>query len=63
MRTRTFDAIVELLGDGEWHTSQELAASTRYPDRWIDELRRESLVEVDEQDGHTRVRLAVAAAA
>jgi hypothetical protein len=60
MRTKTFESIVALLGDGEWHTPQELATTTRYPDQWIDELRRESLVEVEEQHGQTRVRLAVA---
>jgi hypothetical protein len=63
MRTRTFDAIVTLLADGEWHTPDELATETRYPERWIEELSRESLVEVEAQHGQVRVRLRVEAAA
>jgi hypothetical protein len=57
MRTKTFDAIVELLRDREWHTVAELATRTWYPDHWVRQLRRESLVEVDEQHGQTLVRL------
>jgi hypothetical protein len=52
----SFDAIVELLRDREWQTPDELASKTRYADQWIRELRRESVLEVDEQDGRTLVR-------
>jgi hypothetical protein len=60
MRTRTFESIIELLADRRWHTENELAEKTRYPSHWIDELRRESLLETDERDGQIVVRLRTA---
>jgi hypothetical protein len=57
MRTKTFDSIVELLRDREWHTPDELATRTRYPDHWIAQLHRESLLDVEEHHGRTVVRL------
>jgi hypothetical protein len=57
MRTKTFDAIVELLRDRQWHTSDELGTKTRYPQQWIDQLRRESLLEIDDRQGQVLVRL------
>ncbi|HEY7179213.1 MAG TPA: hypothetical protein VH305_08565 [Gaiella sp.] len=63
MRTKTFDAILELLADRRWHTENELAERTRYPDHWIDELRRESALEIEERDGQTLIRLRAGVAA
>ena len=57
MRTKTFDSIVELLGDTQWHARGEIAERTRYADEWIAQLRREAIVETDEKDGQTLVRL------
>jgi hypothetical protein len=41
----------------------ELAETTRYPDHWIDELRRESVLGIDERDGQTLIRLRAGVAA
>lgn len=57
MRTKTFDSIVELLHDREWHVASELGQKTRYPDQWIETLRRESVLEVADRDGQRLVRL------
>jgi len=57
MRTKTFDSIVALLGDLQWHSALEVEERTRYADLWIDELRRESLLDTDERDGELLVRL------
>ena len=57
MRTHTFNAIVELLGDRRWHTASEVAERTRYPSEWITELQRESVIETGELDGELVVRL------
>jgi hypothetical protein len=50
----TFDRIVSVLADRNWHTRGELARVTPYPDWWLEELRHERL-ELAE-DGE-RVRL------
>jgi len=57
MRTRTFNAIVELLEDRRWHTASEVARKTRYADEWIIALQQESVVETGELDGELAVRL------
>jgi len=57
VRTKTFDSIVEVLHDRQWHSRSEVAEKTPYADEWIDELRRESVVETDERDGQMVVRL------
>ena len=56
-RTKTFNAIVDALQDGQWHSLDEVAEKTRYADEWIDALQRESILETDEQDGQLLVRL------
>jgi hypothetical protein len=55
---RTFQAIVELLNDGRWHPSQDLAAVAAFPDEWLRELSAEGVLDVSEPapDG-TLVRL------
>ena len=57
MRTRTFNSIVELLEDRQWHRASEIAEKTRYASEWIIELQRESVVETGELDGELVVRL------
>jgi hypothetical protein len=34
----TFERVLDLLSDGEWHTKAELAEITRYPQHWVREL-------------------------
>jgi hypothetical protein len=57
VRTRTYNAIVGLLEDRQWHAASEVAEKTRYADEWINELQRESVVEKDVRNGETVVRL------
>ena len=40
-REKTFPAVVSLLGDGQWHAGDELAAVTTFPQEWLRELERE----------------------
>ena len=34
----TYDRILQLLADGEWHTEDELEALAYFPRKWIKEL-------------------------
>jgi hypothetical protein len=45
---RTFDAIVRVLGDGAWHTVDDLKDATNYPGEWVEELEAEGVVDVTE---------------
>jgi len=45
---RTFEAILEVLRDGAWHSLEDVSAATRYPGDWVTELRAEGVVEVEE---------------
>ena len=36
------------LGDGAWHTIEDLRAATRFPSDWVDELQAEGIVDVKE---------------
>ena len=40
-RELTFPAVVSLLGDGQWHAGEELAAVATFPQEWLRELERE----------------------
>jgi len=42
----TFDAILEMLDDGAWHTLDDLRAVSRYPAEWAKELNSEGVVEM-----------------
>ena len=46
----TYERVVNILADGAWHRFEELRTVSRYPDRWLDELRRDGL-EVEEVNG------------
>jgi hypothetical protein len=39
-RELTFPAVVGLLGDGQWHAGEELAAVATFPQEWLRELER-----------------------
>jgi hypothetical protein len=52
----TFERIVAVLSDREWHSREELAELTPYPEWWLEELRHEQL-EVVEDAERERVRL------
>jgi hypothetical protein len=45
---RTFESIVRVLDDGAWHTVVDLQDVTSYPSEWVDELRAEGVLDVDE---------------
>jgi hypothetical protein len=48
IRTRTFNAVMELLRDGAWHTVDDLRAVARFPSDWVEELAAEGLVDVNQ---------------
>ena len=43
LRLSTFDRIVAVLADREWHTLGELTAVTPYAEWWLEELRHDHL--------------------
>jgi hypothetical protein len=53
-RVTTFERVVSVLSDREWHTREELAELTPYPDWWLDELQHERIEIVKDGD---RVKL------
>jgi len=59
MRTqRTFEAIRNVLDDGAWHRFDELKDATHFPADWVNQLRREGLVEASDDGETARIRLA-----
>ena len=63
MKSRhTFDRITRVLEDGSWHELDDLRAATSFPEAWVKELAAEGVIDAIEEDGKTRVRLAVSAA-
>lgn len=54
---RTFEAIVALLKDGRWHAPDDLRAATQFPHHWVEELRAEGLLDVEQTGGSVLVRL------
>lgn len=47
--TSTYQRVKELLDDGEWHSLDELKAVSSFPERWIEELRRDGLDVVEDK--------------
>jgi len=48
----TYDRVKKVLSDGRWHTMDELREVSYFPERWIEELRRDGLEVVeDSQEG------------
>jgi hypothetical protein len=52
-----WDRVFSLLSDGDWHSENELAAITRYPQYWIREVGESGYLLERDQLG--RMRLAV----
>jgi hypothetical protein len=51
----TYDRVKDVLSDGDWHSLEELKQVSYFPERWLDELRRDGLEVLEEDD---RVALA-----
>jgi hypothetical protein len=45
---RTFEAVVDVLRDGAWHTLEDVKAATQFPSQWVEELEAEGIVDVDD---------------
>lgn len=45
---RTYDAILDVLRDGAWHTVDDIEAATHFPVHWVKELAAEGIVDLDE---------------
>jgi hypothetical protein len=60
-QTTTYERIMQLLSDGDWHRAEELGAISAYPQEWVKELTHEpvAVVERDPEQG-TVVRLVAA---
>ena len=39
----TYERVRNVLADGEWHSIDELKQVSSFPERWIEELRRDGL--------------------
>jgi hypothetical protein len=52
----TYQRVKDLLEDGDWHTVDELKEVSQFPERWLEELRRDGL-EVVEDGPEGRVAL------
>jgi hypothetical protein len=57
----TYERVKAVLADGEWHTIEELKEVSMFPERWVEELRRDGL-EVRENRDEGTVALVGAAA-
>jgi hypothetical protein len=57
LRRKTFNAITRVLEDGSWHELDDLRRATSFPADWVRALEAEGLLDKDERDGQTLVRL------
>jgi hypothetical protein len=55
--TCTYQRILELLADGEWHTEEELEELAYFPREWIKELEISGEPVTTVHNGVVRVRL------
>ena len=39
----TYERVKNVLADGEWHSLDELKEVSSFPERWLEELRRDGL--------------------
>ena len=46
----TYDRVKDVLSDGDWHSLEELKQVSYFPERWLEEFRRDGL-EIVEEDG------------
>jgi hypothetical protein len=56
-----YQRVKAVLADGEWHSIEELKEVSMFPERWVEELRRDGL-EVREDKDEGKVALVGAAA-
>ena len=56
----TYDQILGLLADGEWHTEEELEELSYFPRRWIRELEASGEPVTTSESGGLKLRLDVA---
>ena len=45
----TYQRVKNLLEDGDWHTVAELKQVSQFPERWIEELRKDGLEVVEDE--------------
>jgi hypothetical protein len=57
----TYERVKHLLADGEWHSMEELKTVCMFPERWVEELRRDGL-EIKENEDESKVALVGAGA-
>jgi hypothetical protein len=57
----TYQRVKQLLADGEWHSMEELKTVCMFPERWVEELRRDGL-EIRENEHEDTIALVGAAA-
>jgi hypothetical protein len=62
-KTTTYDQLMRILDDGDWHSAEELTAVAHFPHYWIDELRHEGHQVVTDAVGRPVIRLREAATA
>jgi hypothetical protein len=46
-----YERVKAVLADGEWHSLEELKQVSSFPERWLEELRRDGLLMEDRQGG------------
>ena len=56
----TYQRVRAVLADGEWHTMDELKEVCSFPERWVEELRKDGL-EVAEDEHEGKIALVAAA--
>jgi hypothetical protein len=52
----TYERVKRVLADGDWHSLEELREVSFFPERWIEELRRDGL-EIAEDPAEGKVAL------
>jgi hypothetical protein len=53
----TYERVKNVLADGDWHTVEELKKVSFFPERWIEELRKDG-IEIVEDEPEGKVALA-----
>jgi hypothetical protein len=47
----TYQRVRNVLADGEWHSIEELKEVCYFPERWVEELRKDGLQVREDKDG------------
>jgi hypothetical protein len=58
--TTTFDRVLHVLADGEWHTEEELEEVSYFPREWIKELEVSGYPVTTVENGSLHLRLTAA---